>query len=447
MARATKPPAGGGDKPAARGRAAKPADPAVKVRRTVGKDKAVKITVETPPPPPGPAAGPPPGLDDAARLVDRVRADLLEAVRELRGVLAEVGTFRDERDALVRELAALRQEVSTARKDAADALGHLHAVRDEAAGALDRVRADAAAAVAPLADLKHLCKETGEQLVRELGGQSVAVAKVVQVREQVEEAVRQAAESGDRIGAFRAECEAAARQADVLHLKAREAYLQSLAEVLKGLERVKAEAEAARGRVAEVTPPTPEPTPEPVVPTTVVGTTTGDAGNRIGLTVAPGVVVAEVEPDSLAADLELARGDVIEAVNGVDVASGPGLKDAVAALSAGGDLSVRVRRGDHSQDIVTRLGEPAGGEDGPRLGATVGAGVVVAEVEPGRPAAEAGVEPGDVVEKVNGQEVTSGEQLRAVVQSLPPDGEAVLAVTRAGETREIVVRLGGSAGA
>ncbi|MBX9583853.1 MAG: hypothetical protein K2X87_26430, partial [Gemmataceae bacterium] len=121
MARATKP-------PAAKGRAAEPAaDPPVKVRRTVGKDKTVKITVETPPPAPGATAGPPPGLDDAARLVDRVRADLLETVRELRGAVAEVRTFRDERDALVRELASLRQEVGAARKDAADALGHLHA--------------------------------------------------------------------------------------------------------------------------------------------------------------------------------------------------------------------------------------------------------------------------------------------------------------------------------
>ena len=441
MARATKPPAGGPAKaPAARGKAAEPADPPVKVRQTVRKDKTVKITVETPPPAaPQPAAGPPPGLDDAARLVDRVRTDLLEAVKELRGVVSEVRAFRDERDALTRELAALRQEVGSARKDAAEAVKHLHAVRDEAAGALDRVRAEAAAAVGPIGDLKHKVRETGEALVREVGGQSVAVAKVIQVREQVEEAVRQTTKSGDRIKAFREECEAAAKQAEVLHLKAREAYLRSLAEVLEGLERVKAEAEAARERVAVVTPAEPSTTPEPVAPPAAE-----DGGNRLGLTVAPGVVVDTVEPDSLAADLELAHGDVIEAVNGAEVTSGPGLRDAVAALAAGGDLSVRVRRGDHSQDIVTRLGEPAEGEAGGRLGATVVAGVVVDRVASGSPAETAGVEPGDVIEKANGQEVASGEQLRAIVRGLPPDGEAVLTVTRAGETREVVIRLGGA---
>ncbi|MBX9579686.1 MAG: PDZ domain-containing protein [Gemmataceae bacterium] len=432
MARATKPAEG-----AAKARAAKPAAEPVKVRRTVGKDKTVKITVETPPPT-TPAAGPPPGLDDAARLAERVRADLLDAVRELRAAVGEVKAFRDEREALVRELTALRQEVGAARADAAEAVKHLHTVRDEAAGALDRVRAEAAAAVGPVGDLKHLVRETGEQLVREVGGQSVAVAKVVQVREQVEEAVREATKSGERIKGFRAECEAAAKQADILHLKAREAYLQSLAEVLKGLERVKAEAAAARERVAEVTPPEPARASEPVSPTTAA-----DGGNRLGLTVAPGVVIAEVEADSLAADLELVKGDVIEAVNGADVASGPGLRDAIAALSGGGDLSVRVRRGDHSKDIVTRLGEPKDGEAGGRLGATVAAGVVVAEVMPGSPAAAAGVEPGDVVEEANGQEVASGDQLRAVVQALPPDGEAVLSVTRAGESREVVIQLSG----
>lgn len=446
MARATKPPGGNGAKaPAAKGKAAKPAAEPVKVRRTVGKDKTVKITVETPPPPaaPQPLVTPPPGLDDAARLVERVRADLLEAVKELRGVVSEVQAFRDERDALTRDLAALRKEVGSARQDAAEAVKHLHSVRDEAAGALDRVRAEAAAAVGPVADLKHLCRETGEQLVREVGGQSVAVAKVVQVREQVEEAVREATTSGERIKGFREECEAAAKQADLLHLKAREAYLESLAEVLKGLERVKAEAAAARDRVAEVTPPAPPvppPAPVAVVETTVIAPA-ADGGNRLGLTVAPGVVVAEVEPDSLAADLELVRGDVIEAVNGTDVTSGLGLKEAIEALSAGGDLSVRVRRGDHSQDVVTRMGEPAEGETGSRLGATVAPGVVVAEVIPDSPAASAGVEPGDVVEKANGQDVASGEQLREVVRGLPPDGEVTLTVTRAGETREVAIRL------
>ena len=84
MARATKPAEG-----AAKARAAKPAAEPVKVRRTVGKDKTVKITVETPPPT-TPAAGPPPGLDDAARLAERVRADLLDAVRELRAAVGEV---------------------------------------------------------------------------------------------------------------------------------------------------------------------------------------------------------------------------------------------------------------------------------------------------------------------------------------------------------------------
>jgi serine protease Do len=50
-------------------------------------------------------------------------------------------------------------------------------------------------------------------------------------------------------------------------------------------------------------------------------------------------------------------------------------------------------------------------------------GVVVTEVEPGSPAAEAGIQPGDVVLEVNHQAVKSGTDIRAGVKnsgSRPP---------------------------
>ncbi|TFV73344.1 PDZ domain-containing protein [Blastococcus sp. CT_GayMR19] len=72
----------------------------------------------------------------------------------------------------------------------------------------------------------------------------------------------------------------------------------------------------------------------------------------------------------------------------------------------------------------------------------VGAGARVETVEPGSPAAEAGLEPGDVVTAVGERPVTTSTELTAAVRSQAPGEEVTLTVRRDGESRTVEVTLG-----
>jgi putative serine protease PepD len=93
------------------------------------------------------------------------------------------------------------------------------------------------------------------------------------------------------------------------------------------------------------------------------------------------------------------------------------------------------------------------------LAGTLGeaAGVAVAQVQSGSGASGAGLKAstgtttiagvsyptgGDVITKVNGTEVTTSEQLRAIIDAHSPGDEVTLTVSRGGETRTVTAKLG-----
>lgn len=69
-------------------------------------------------------------------------------------------------------------------------------------------------------------------------------------------------------------------------------------------------------------------------------------------------------------------------------------------------------------------------------------GVAVAKVVEGSPAAAAGLQDGDVIVKINGEDVTSGRKLTRLVSEISPDHTARLTVIRGGSEREINVTVG-----
>jgi hypothetical protein len=76
-------------------------------------------------------------------------------------------------------------------------------------------------------------------------------------------------------------------------------------------------------------------------------------------------------------------------------------------------------------------------------GAGVGLGIV--DVIAGGPAAVAGLEPGDVIERLGGNPVTDIDSYMEALASFQPGDQAVLSVRRQGTTREVKVRFGASA--
>lgn len=69
-------------------------------------------------------------------------------------------------------------------------------------------------------------------------------------------------------------------------------------------------------------------------------------------------------------------------------------------------------------------------------------GVAIGKVVEGSPAAAAGLQNGDVILKVNGDEITSSRKLTRLIGEISPDHSAKVTVLRNGDQRDITVTLG-----
>lgn len=72
-------------------------------------------------------------------------------------------------------------------------------------------------------------------------------------------------------------------------------------------------------------------------------------------------------------------------------------------------------------------------------------GVVIEKVRENSPASEAGLQPGDVIVKFDGEKVSSGRKLQRLVGEVAPDHKAQLTIIRGGVEQEITVTVGRSA--
>jgi len=70
------------------------------------------------------------------------------------------------------------------------------------------------------------------------------------------------------------------------------------------------------------------------------------------------------------------------------------------------------------------------------------AGATLAEVRSGTPAAEAGLQQGDVVTELDGESVDSADELRRLVDSKSPGDKVELTIERDGDTQTVEVTLG-----
>lgn len=176
---------------------------------------------------------------------------------------------------------------------------------------------------------------------------------------------------------------------------------------------------------------------------------TEDIAQSLGLKEARGVIVGSVQRGSAADRAGLKSGDVITAFNGSAVNDANELRNLVAATQPDTDVTLTVLRDGREQQVKVTLGEltanasngrdegggGGGGEqsEGGKLGIEVTPltpevasrfripadrqGLVVAGVDPNGPAADAGLQQGDLIEQANRQPVASAEDLRAAIQN------------------------------
>lgn len=85
--------------------------------------------------------------------------------------------------------------------------------------------------------------------------------------------------------------------------------------------------------------------------------------------------------------------------------------------------------------------QPLNGELAERLELQDAAGALIAGVQQGTPAAEAGLRPGDLVTEFNGKKVVDHRQLRLMVSQTAPKTKSTFKILRNGKEREVTVEL------
>jgi serine protease Do len=182
---------------------------------------------------------------------------------------------------------------------------------------------------------------------------------------------------------------------------------------------------------------------------------TPDLALAMGAPEAHGVVLSEVRADSAAAKGGLRQGDIVLKVDGTPVASSGRLRNLIAAKGGNSKAAIEVLRGGKTLVVEVTLGElqdePAAkqGADAKAVG-TLGLGlaplndalrrrleldasdpakVVIADVESGSPADEAGLRPGDLLMEVNRQAI---KDVAGAQKLLKTDGKVLVLVRRNG---------------
>ena len=190
-----------------------------------------------------------------------------------------------------------------------------------------------------------------------------------------------------------------------------------------------------------------------------------DLLKAFNLTDTHGALVADVMSDGPAAKAGLQRGDVIVGFNGHTVQESTELPRMVAAMAPGMKVSVEILRGGKKLTIPITLGTLAEEKAASAklqtpdveesLGLRVEAitselarslrldnskGVVVSQVAPDSPAAEAGIRRGDIVREINRQPVTDMESYTEATSHLTANAPALLLLERRGSSLYVALK-------
>ena len=163
-----------------------------------------------------------------------------------------------------------------------------------------------------------------------------------------------------------------------------------------------------------------------------------DLAKALGIDQRSGVVVTQVTPGSAAEKAGIKAGDVIVSIDGQPVSSNSSLVSTIGVLRVGTSVKLGLVRDGANFNVTATIAKPAkgesdqedqgsSGEKGPRFGLHVAdmdknsplygqvRGVVVNDVDEDSEAAEAGLQPGDVITAVNKKQVKNVAEFKAAM--------------------------------
>lgn len=189
--------------------------------------------------------------------------------------------------------------------------------------------------------------------------------------------------------------------------------------------------------------------------------------DSLGLKKAAGALVDAAQADSPAAKAGVKSGDVITAVNGNAIKDSRDLAWKIATLQPGSSAKLDLLRNGETTTVTVALDtmpaqkqakagdEQSGPARGvPHLGLTVapagevagagGQGVVVTSVDPEGPAAEHGIQSGDIILDVAGKSVANVGEVRAALSEAKTSGkhDVLIRVKSADNTRFVAMPIG-----
>lgn len=192
---------------------------------------------------------------------------------------------------------------------------------------------------------------------------------------------------------------------------------------------------------------------------------TPDLAKAFNVPAEKGALIGSVDPNGPGAKAGLQREDVIEELNGQPVAGPNDLRLKIGAMAPGTEVRLKVNRGGKERDVTVKLAEapgktaangPAGSaQSSPMRGVQVDdltpdirqqlglssdvKGVVVTSLPDASPAADAGLQRGDVIEQINRKPVNSVGDYQRLVSEAGKQTLVVL-VNRGGSTAFVVVQ-------
>ncbi len=183
-----------------------------------------------------------------------------------------------------------------------------------------------------------------------------------------------------------------------------------------------------------------------------------------GLDKAEGILVSMVQDDSPAQKAKIQQGDIILRLNDMKLDDTADLRNKVAALLPGSIATLNVIRDGKERSIAVTIGERASDKESgsaspdssdsglspfgltfqelspeiaERFGYKDKKGIIISTVEPGSPAAEAGLRPGQLVQEINREVVKNLQDLEGALQGAADPKRLLLRISTGNNSRYV----------